>query len=475
MTLAEGELPVSRLKLLSSFGLAALMSLLPVAPAAAQSVTFTADVGAACTSLYGATGGVAVDPHSGNIVVTTPDFTGQTTPTVCILGPGGNLIAILTQSDGVTPFPFQTPIGVAIDPDSGAIVVADAGIFEVPNSGSVTVFSAAGVNSGALTTSLGSDLGFDTPTGVAIDASRTATRGQVVVADPSLNAEPPVPALRVFNAINPGDASATANGGTPGSEQIEDIFVDGPVGLAIDANGNVWVADVFDATVYEVSSTLTNQAFLTIDNEPGGIELPFVTSLSFDPVFGNLAIGTFLEEEVPVLLIVSPPGPVFAGTAVIARRNIAQLAPAALAGHVPQHGSHPAATGRTARGRFAAAAARRWSKGARPDCGCEPLNFVNTTPLVFTTGDVYENFSLGFNSTQGGQEFFAIAAPDALPVLFPVAYVSPNTLLVGDESGNPLQEFTLAGVDVPTLGGIAALGFAGLLGIAALARVRRAR
>ena len=468
MTLAEGVLPVSHVKLLSSLGLAALMGFLPVAPAAAQSVTFIGDVGA-CTSLYGPAGGIAVDPHSGNIVVTTPDFTGQTAPTVCILGPGGNLIAVLTQNDGVTPFPFQTPIGVAIDPDSGTIVVADAGIFGVPNSGSVTVFSAAGVNAGTLTTSLGSDAGFDTPTGVAIDASQTATRGQIVVADPSLNAEPPAPALRVFNAINPGDASATANGGTPGTEQIEDIFVDGPAGVAIDASGNVWVADVFDFVIYEVSPTLTNQAFLIIDNELA--ELPFPTSLSFDPVFGNLAIGTFIEEEVPVVLVVSPPGPVFTATPMVARRNVAQLAPPAFAAHVARH-SNRSAAGRTARSRFAAAAARRQSKIARPDCGCE-LNFVNTTPLVFTTGDVYENFSSGLSSTQGGQPFFAIASPGELPILFPIAYLRLNTLLVGDESGGPLQEFSLSGVDVPTLGGIAALGFAGLLAATALLRLRR--
>lgn len=457
---AEGELPVSLAKLLSSLGLAALSSLLPVGPAAAQQVVFIQDLGAACTNAFGSAGGIAVDPHSGNVVVTAPE-----TSAVCILAPDGTVIGLLTLSDGVTPFPFLTPLGVAIDPDSGAIIVADAGAPDSPNSGSVTVFSAAGVQSATQLTMSGQDL-FDTPTGVAIDASLTPTRGQIAVADPSLNID--FPALRVFNAINLGDASATANGGTPGSEQIENFNVDEPLSIATDSAGNVWVGDVEDQAVYEVSPLLTNQAFLTIASEPGVVFIPFPLALSFDPVFGNLAVVSFIDVDAPFVVILSTPGPVFMATPGVVRRNITRSAAGALAAHPAQH---PAAR-RTTRSRFAAlatAAARRRPKGARPECGCE-VNLVNTSLLTITNGAAYESFS-SFGSTQGGQSFFADV--EEFPVLVALAYIRENTLLVGDESGGPLQEFNLSGVDVPTLGGIAALGFAGLLGTAALFRLRR--
>ena len=442
------------------------MSLFLAVPATAQSLKFTGDFGGDCVGSNGGSSGVAIDPRSRNVVVSLPDIS-----VVCILDPNGNQLGVLTQADGVTPYPFLTPLGVAIDPDTGQIVVADAGDGEDANTGSVTVFEANGVVSATQLTLLGSDTGFDTPTGVAIDAGLTGTRGQIVVTDPSLVTD--IPAIRAFNAINPGDATATRNGGAPGSEQILDNSVDAPIGVAIDGSGDVWYSDVDQFAIIELNSGLTNPAFLTLPGENAPIDLPLPTSLSFDPVSGGLAVATFTGPETPVVVFFSAPGaPFVVGVSGTVRRPAGvtsafrgALRPHPQARHAAIHAGR--ATPRL-HARFAAAQHRRT---AHPDCGCGGGSLVAAVPVLFTDGADYISFNLTEGSTLGGQAFSE--DPENFPPLFVVTFTGLNTVLVGDDGGEPLQRFVLTS-PVPTLGSIAALGFAFLLGMAALMRLRRA-
>jgi hypothetical protein len=444
--------------------LAALTSLFDAAPAAAQSLKFTNELGSTCVSAPNPAVGVAVDPQSGHVVVTAA-ATGQ----ACILGADGSLIAMLTQADGLTIFQFDLPTGVAIDPDTGQIVVADAGDGEDPNSGGVRVFDANGVLSTTQLTLLGGDSGFDTPTGVAIDGSQTATRGQIVVVDFSFVTD--VPAIRVFNAINPGDAAATRNSGTPGSEQILDTAVDGPYSTAIDSFGNIWVGDLVDSEIDEYNAGLTNPARLTFDGESDVFAIPLPASLSFDPITGDLASS--FDMGFPGFIIFSHPGAPFVSDAAFApirhaaRRPIAAAsmftahpAPAVSA----QHSLHSAAW---MRNRVVAMAQRR---AVKPDCGCAISTLVAATPLLLTDGASYETFAAINGGLTGGQEF---DVPESIPAFIPLAYTGPNTLLAGPDSNGLLQRYVFVGM-IPTLGTAAALGFAALLGLFGLMRLRRA-
>jgi sugar lactone lactonase YvrE len=137
---------------------------------------------------------------------------------------------------------FSDPFGVAVDRE-GNVLVADAGagnrIRKVTAQGSVTTLAggAEGYADGA-----GSSASLSTPSGLAVDAA-----GNVYVADTGNN--------RIRKLTPDGAISTVAGSGAAGFRdgKAQDAQFDAPLGVATDAQGNVYVADTYNDRVRVVS------------------------------------------------------------------------------------------------------------------------------------------------------------------------------------------------------------------------------
>ncbi len=144
---------------------------------------------------------------------------------------------------------FTYPVGVAVDA-AGSVYVADrqeARIRKVDTSGNVTTLAGNGTQGYADGT--GGPTGtaeFDAPTGLAVDAF-----GDVYVADYGNNR------IRVVDAS--GNVTTLAGNGTQGRANgtggpAGTAEFDGPAGVALDATGNVYVADSENALIRMVDT-----------------------------------------------------------------------------------------------------------------------------------------------------------------------------------------------------------------------------
>ncbi|MFH7000470.1 MBG domain-containing protein [Flavobacterium sp. FlaQc-57] len=186
--------------------------------------------------------GVAVDP-SGNVYVadTNNHKIRKITPAGVVTTLAGSTQGF---ADGTgTQAQFYTPAGVAVDP-SGNVYVADTGnnkIRKITPGGAVTTLagSTQGVVDGTGTASQ-----FSGPTGVAVDAL-----GNVYVADQG-NSK--------IRKITPGGEVTTLAGSTGSVIGFEDgtgsaARFKNPTGVAVDASGNVYVADTYNQKIRKIT------------------------------------------------------------------------------------------------------------------------------------------------------------------------------------------------------------------------------
>jgi sugar lactone lactonase YvrE len=190
--------------------------------------------------------GIAVD-HSGNIyvsdsynqrirmitaagVVTTIAGSGMTGP-----ANGG-------YHDGAAASAqFQSPFGLAVDA-SGNIFIADAGnnrIRELSASGVVS--TVAGDGSTGFADGAASSAEFAAPEGIAIDA-----HGNIFVADWGNNR---------IREISGGRVTTVAGTGTAGNQDGPgtSAMLNGPTGVAVDANGDLFVTDGGNHTIRKIT------------------------------------------------------------------------------------------------------------------------------------------------------------------------------------------------------------------------------
>ena len=137
---------------------------------------------------------------------------------------------------------FADPFGVAVAAD-GTIYVSDAGesnrIRKITPEGVVTTF--AGANEG-FADGRGSAASFHTPSGIALDAN-----GNLYVADTGNN--------RIRIVTPEGQVSTIAGDATSGyvDGPREQARFNGPMGVAVDQNGNIFVADAYSDRIRRIS------------------------------------------------------------------------------------------------------------------------------------------------------------------------------------------------------------------------------
>jgi DNA-binding beta-propeller fold protein YncE len=177
--------------------------------------------------------GVAVDPTTGNVLVAY-GFGGR----VNVITPAG-VVTTLAATPGALP-PY--PEGVALDSTTGNVYVADDlnnTIFMIPPAGLARTLAGTAPQGGSAD-GTGAAARFDSPNGVAVDSAT----GNVYVADTGND---------TIRMITPAGVVTTFAGtaGQPGSSDGSGAAArfNGPVGVAVDPEGNVYVADTGNDTI----------------------------------------------------------------------------------------------------------------------------------------------------------------------------------------------------------------------------------
>lgn len=188
--------------------------------------------GAGAAASFNAPLGVAVD-GSGNVYVADDgnNLIRMITPVGIVSTLAGNLNRGSADGTGAAAS-FSVPAGVALD-TAGNLYVADRMdnlIRKVTPAGVVTTLAGSSVSGN--TNGTGNAASFAQPNGVAVDA-----QGNVYVADLSNNLVRMITPAGVVTTLAGSGVSGAADGvGTAAS-------FSGPAGVAVDASGNVYVAD----------------------------------------------------------------------------------------------------------------------------------------------------------------------------------------------------------------------------------------
>jgi sugar lactone lactonase YvrE len=138
---------------------------------------------------------------------------------------------------------FSDPFGIAVHED-GTIYVADAGesnrIRKIAPDGAVTTLAGGteGFSDGA-----GAAASFNTPSGLALDED-----GNLIVADTANN--------RIRKITQQGQVTTIAGDGTAGYADgpAAQAKFKGPIGVAVDARGNIYVADTYNDRIRKIST-----------------------------------------------------------------------------------------------------------------------------------------------------------------------------------------------------------------------------
>ena len=252
--------------------------------------------------------GVAVDSH-GDVFVADAGTANSVDEIVAVNG-------IVNGSSTVTKLPglpvFGYPNDVAVDVDgNGDLFIAypdNQKVLEIEASGGVISSSSPIV---ALPAPSG---GWSQPSGVSVDGS-----GDVFVADTGTSSIYEIPAAGGYTAINM-IASSTEGAGTVAADSNGNVFYIGDFGtvlyevpaaggyasanivavgfsgnyfgLALDAHGNIFVADAAAGVVDEIALGRVNFGSQPIGSPSATISLPFNMSLSGPTTVGKIAILT---------------------------------------------------------------------------------------------------------------------------------------------------------------------------------------
>lgn len=238
-----------------------LTKLKPTNPAAQGWVTTYAGTGAPGSD-DGARGaasftdpfGVAVDKR-GNVIVSD-----GATNRLRLITPQGEVKTIAGSNEGYSDGPaaeaqFNTPSGISFDRD-GNLIIADMSNNRIRKLSAdyKTVSTIAGSGAQGFKDGAALEAQFDGPVGVAVDR-----QGNLYVADAYND--------RIRKIAPDGSVTTLAGAGTPGlrdGDAAEAMF-DTPCGVAVDPQGNVFVADTANRAVRRIAS---NGEVLTVKATP---------------------------------------------------------------------------------------------------------------------------------------------------------------------------------------------------------------
>ncbi len=241
--------------------------------------------------------GVAVDPTTGNIFVadTTNNEIREITPAGVVTTLAGSGTAGSVDGTG-TAAQFDDPSGVAVDPTTGNVFVADTDnntIREITPAGVVTTFAGSGTAGSADGT--GTAAQFDGPSGVAVDP----TTGNVFVADTGNNKIRKITPAGVVTTLA-GSGTAGSADGTGASARFS--F---PYGVAVDpTTSNVFVADKGNNEIREITpagvvTTLAGSGTAGSVDGPGTVarfDLP--SGVAVDPTTGNVFVADTENQKI---------------------------------------------------------------------------------------------------------------------------------------------------------------------------------
>lgn len=254
-----GVLIAALLSLFATYGITTL--------AGSTGTVVTSQDGAGEAAQFEAPRGVAIDRAGAIYVADTRNNTvrkvtaaGVVTTLAGTAGTEG-----LVNADGATAR-FNEPFGLAVD-DAGNVYVADASnnaIRKITASGTVTTF--AGGSGAGTTDGSGTAARFDEPRGICID-----TNGTLYIADYDNHLIRKITSAGVVTTLaGQADAPGNADGnGTAASFR-------GPMGIAVDAAGTIYVADTGNRAIRRISpsgavTTMTLSGSTL--SEPRGIAL----------------------------------------------------------------------------------------------------------------------------------------------------------------------------------------------------------
>ncbi len=269
--------------------------------------------GIGAAAYFASPSGVAIDP-GGNILVADSgnNRIRKVTPTGATSIFAGSDMA---RDETGTAASFYNPDGVAVDA-SGNLYVADTSnhkIRKISPAGVVSTFAGSGAQGSA--DGNGAAASFSSPTGVAVDAS-----GNVFVADSSNS--------KIRKITPAGDVTTFAGSGLGGSANGTGTAAsfNQPGGLAVDASGNLYVADRGNHKIRKIS--------------PAGVVTTLAGSGNQGSVNGTGAAASF---DNPRGVTVDTAGNVF--VADFANNKIRKITPAGLVSTFAGSGSQGSADG----------------------------------------------------------------------------------------------------------------------------------
>ena len=149
---------------------------------------------------------------------------------------------VITVAGDGSPTTLADPFGVAVDSE-GVVYIADAGesnrIQKITTEGSITTLAGGGEG---FADGTGAQASFHTPSGLAIDAN-----GNLYVADTGNN--------RIRKVTPEGVVSTIAGDGIAGyvDGPVAQARFNGPIGIAVDNDGNAYVADTYNNRIRKIS------------------------------------------------------------------------------------------------------------------------------------------------------------------------------------------------------------------------------
>jgi trimeric autotransporter adhesin len=196
-----------------------------------------------------------------------------------------------------TAAPLRSPISVALDA-SGNLYIADENdnrIRKVNPAGIISTYAGTGIPGYSGDRGQAASAALNFPTGIALDSA-----GNMYVADEGNNVVRRIAVDGTINTIaGNGKSGYAGDNGEATSAQID------PVAVALDSQGNLYIADGFNYRIRKVdtSGIITTIAGNGIeggqgDNGPAlSAEIDFVTDLAVDNV-GNLYLADLFNYEV---------------------------------------------------------------------------------------------------------------------------------------------------------------------------------